>query len=116
MYLRIFYLFSFSLLISFYFMTYFKKMVISPESDLQDTLYKSCSPLILGSEKLILDFDVRIEKKEIFINVLGLKNNYLFNESVDIIYAKIKRNSSGREITISVMGQNNERLYSKTYR
>jgi len=115
MYLRIVSLFSFSLLISFYFIAYFKNLIISPESALENSLYESCSPLILDSKKLYLDFEVSIHKKSIYIDVMGLAEDSLFKKSTDEIHKKIKRKAIGRKITISIINNRSEPLYIQNY-
>ncbi len=115
MYLRTVYLFSFSLLISFYFIVCLKKIIISPESALENALYELCSPLIIDSKSLHLDFEVKMHKRSIYIHVLGLTEDSLFKRSADEIHKKIKRKAIGRNIIVSFVNNHSEYLYTQNY-
>lgn len=115
MYFSIFYLLSFSLLISFYFILSFKKVVTNPKSLLERFLYEKCSPLTIDSQIFHLDFEVNIYKKNIHVNVFGLKDTDYFTESIDQIYRVIKKKTGKREIIISIIGSNKKEVFKKTY-
>ena len=115
MYLRTVYLFSFSLFISFYIIVCLKKLIIRPESALENTLYELCSPLTIDSKRLLLDFEVKIHKKNIYIYVLGVTEDSLFKRSADEIHKKIKRKVIGRNIIVSFINNHSEYLYTQNY-
>ena len=115
MYLSIFYLLSFSLLISFYFIRSFKKVLSHPESLLENFLYENCVLLNMDSHTAPLDFEVKISKTCTHINIFGLKDEHNFPESLDYIYNQIKRNTRGSEVNIYIINSNKEKIFSKKY-
>ena len=115
MYFSIFYLLSFSLLISFYFILYFKKVISNPESLLEGFLYEKCSSLKINSQVIHLDFEVKIYKNNIHIDVFGLKDTGYFTEAIDRIYKIIKKKTGRRKIIIAIISNNKNEVFKKIY-
>lgn len=62
-----------------------------------------------------MDFEIKIYKENIHIDVFGLKDTDYFTESIDRIYKIIKKKTGKREIIIAIIGNNKNEILKKKY-